>query len=231
MIPKIIHYCWFGGKEKPESVQKCIDSWKAMLPDYEIKEWNESNFDYKAYDFTREAYALKKYAFVSDVARLMALHIEGGIYLDTDVIVLKTFDPFLIHKSFIGRETPCILSTAVIGAEAGTLWVKEFLDGYLPRGKHFIHNDGNLSTEPNTMLLSSMITWTWDSRKVELTIYDQDYFCCKSIQTRAIEVTENSVAIHNFEGSWCGNGKGHLSLKERIKNLLIKVQLRLNKNR
>lgn len=104
MIPKIIHYCWFGRKEKPQQVVRFIEGWKQKLPNYTIKEWNEDNFDVNSCDFTREAYIHKKYAFVSDVARLYALFVEGGIYMDTDVEVIKSFDD-LLHESFlIGYE-------------------------------------------------------------------------------------------------------------------------------
>ena len=92
-IPKIIHYCWFGGKEKPDSVKKCIESWKKFLPDYQLIEWNENNFNIEKLEYTKEAYVAEKYAFVSDVARIEALYQHGGIYMDTDVEVLKTFTP------------------------------------------------------------------------------------------------------------------------------------------
>lgn len=224
MIPKIIHYCWFGKSDKPQSVLDCIATWRKEMPDYEIKEWNEYNFDCRLCDFSMEAYLLKKYAFVSDVARLYALYTEGGIYMDTDVRVVHSFDKYLGYKSFIGRESPCILSTAVIGAEAGTQWVKDFLQSYTVKGKHFILNDGSLAITPNSMLLSSFITWTWDCRKNELTIFNEDYFCCTSYASKKQIITENSVAIHCFKGSWCAVKK--TSLKDRLTNLLLKIRLR-----
>lgn len=98
MIPKIIHYCWFGGAEKPTLIKHCIRSWKKRLPDYEIKEWNESNFDTNMAPFCQEAYTARKYAFVADFCRVYALATEGGIYMDTDIIVLKSFDKYLDHS-------------------------------------------------------------------------------------------------------------------------------------
>ena len=97
MIPKVIHYCWFGRGPKGDLANKCIESWKRFLPDYEIKEWNEDNFDVNMYQYTKEALENKKYAFVTDVVRLYALYTEGGVYMDTDVEVLKSFNPFLHH--------------------------------------------------------------------------------------------------------------------------------------
>ena len=103
-IPKIIHYCWFGGKEKPEQVKKCIGSWKKYLSNYQFMEWNEQNFDVNQFQYTKDAYAAKKYAFVSDVARVKALLEYGGIYFDTDVEVFKSFDDILDAKCLLGFE-------------------------------------------------------------------------------------------------------------------------------
>ena len=102
MIPKKIHYCWFGHGEMPKLAKKCIKSWNKYCPDYEIKEWNEDNFDIDKYPYVREAYDNRKFAFVTDVVRLYAIYTEGGIYMDTDVEVLKPLDPFLKHIAFSG---------------------------------------------------------------------------------------------------------------------------------
>ena len=120
MIPKIIHYCWFGGKEMPELMQKCIASWKQHLPDYELHLWNEQNFDLDRFPYAREAYDNKKYAFVSDVARLWALKEYGGIYLDTDVEVLRPLDDFLHLPAFMGYEDGKLLNPAmgIIGSKS-----------------------------------------------------------------------------------------------------------------
>ena len=105
MIPKIIHYCWFGGKPKPELAEKCIESWKKFCPDYEIVEWNEGNFNINSNLYVKQAYEAKKYAFVTDYVRLYALYTQGGIYMDTDVMVLKPLDEYLNHEAFSGFES------------------------------------------------------------------------------------------------------------------------------
>jgi len=104
MIPKIIHYCWFGKGLMPASQKACIESWKKMMPDYEIKRWDESNFDVNMCQFTKEAYEMKMFSPVSDVARLHALYTEGGIYMDTDVEVFKRFDEYLNYDFFSAVE-------------------------------------------------------------------------------------------------------------------------------
>ena len=115
-IPKIIHYCWFGGKEKPKQVKKCIESWKKHLSDYQIIEWSEKNFDVNQFQYTKDAYAAKKYAFVSDVARVKALLEYGGIYFDTDVEVFKSFDDILDTKCLLGFEEGNYIATSMMGA-------------------------------------------------------------------------------------------------------------------
>lgn len=113
-IPKIVHYCWFGGKEKPEDVKKCIESWKQFLPEYQLMEWNEDNFDIERLQYTREAYTAGKYAFVSDVARVEALYQYGGVYMDTDVEVLKSFNPLLEAQCILGMEEKEYVATSFI---------------------------------------------------------------------------------------------------------------------
>ena len=130
MIPKVIHYCWFGRGKMPEMALKCIESWKKYLPEYKIKEWNEDNFDLDMYPYVREAYDNRKFAFVTDVVRLYALYNEGGIYMDTDVEVLKSLDPFLHHNAFSGFEDDKNIPTGIMASEKGGRWAKENLDYY-----------------------------------------------------------------------------------------------------
>ena len=129
-IPKKIHYCWFGNNELPEEQKKYIETWKKHCPDYEIKEWNEKNFDINSNKYVKEAYEAKKFAFVSDYVRLHALYNEGGIYMDTDIEVLKSFDVFLKHTAFIGFEDLKHIGTGVIGAEKGNKWIRLLLKDY-----------------------------------------------------------------------------------------------------
>ena len=124
MIPKIIHYCWFGGNPLPPLALKCIESWKKYCPDYEIKIWDESNFDININKYATEAYEAKKWAFVSDVARLWVLYNYGGIYMDTDLEVIKPLDEFLYHKAFSGFEDEVNIPTGIIASEKNNNWIK-----------------------------------------------------------------------------------------------------------
>lgn len=208
MIPKLIHYCWFGPQPVPDSVRKCIRSWKTVLPDYEVILWNESNFDYRAFCYSREAYESKKFAFVSDVARLFALKSMGGIYLDTDVEVLKSLDPFLGHPAFTGFERKQFLATGLIGAEKGSAWIEEFLSLY--RDLHFIREDGTQDLTPNVRRITGYMITAHGLRPDNsfqefpglLTVYPEEYFSPLDSQTRKIRKTEHTVAIHHFMGSW-----------------------------
>ena len=196
MIPKVIHYCWFGRKEKPQQVVRFIEGWKQKLPNYTIKEWNEDNFDVNSCDFTREAYIHKKYAFVSDVARLYALFVEGGIYMDTDVEVIKSFDD-LLHESFlIGYEQPHTIGTGFIGASQGDLVISQFLNEY--KIKHFVNSDASFSETPNTTLISNFLI----KNNISVKIYPIDYFCAKNYITGNIQQTPNTYCIHHYAASW-----------------------------
>lgn len=197
MIPKIIHYCWFGKGDKPESVLKCIDTWKLHLPDYKIKEWNESNFDITILPYTLEAYEAKKYAFVSDVCRIYCLLKEGGIYLDTDVEVLKSFDAFLKNDSFIGWETKNRLGTAVIGSTKNAKWLADFYGIY--KDLAFKKKSNSYDIMPNTTRITNFLK-KYDG--VLPQIYPLDFFCAKNYKTKKITITENTVCVHNFAESW-----------------------------
>ena len=202
MIPKIIHCCWFGNKPFPDSVKRCMESWEKYCPDYKIKIWNEENFNYKSMSFSREAYWLKKYAFVSDVARLYALYNEGGIYLDTDVRLLKGFDMLLSNKSFIGLEAPFRLSTAVIGAEKRCLWIKEFNNLY--RYRHFIgiNRRGFIKKKPNTLLLTEFFNSNYPNFFDDVNVLDIDFLCAKLYPSGEYYITDNTIAVHEFSGTW-----------------------------
>src|SRR5699024_8907222 len=128
MIPKIIHYCWFGGNELSKTTKVCINSWKKKLPDYKIIEWNESNFDINSNQYVKEAYQAGRYAFVTDYVRLYVLYHYGGIYMDTDVEVLKSLDSFLKHQAFTGCENEKNSVTGIIGSEKDHEWIKTLLD-------------------------------------------------------------------------------------------------------
>ena len=154
-IPKIVHYCWFGGKEKPDDVKKCIKSWKQHLSDYRFMEWNEKNFDINNLQYTKEAYHAKKYAFVSDVARIEALYQYGGIYMDTDVEVLKPFNSLLDAKCLLGMEEKEYVATSFMAFEKGHSLVKEFIDLY--KNISFYDQNGKIIAGTNVEKLTKML--------------------------------------------------------------------------
>lgn len=207
MIPKIIHYCWFGRNPLPPLAMKCIESWKKYCPDYEIKEWNEDNFDLNSYPYVREAYDKRRFAFVTDVVRLYALYHEGGIYMDTDVEVLKPLDTFLSHHAFSGFEDEVHVPTGIMASEKGGKWAKDNLAYY--NNRHFLKADGgvdlttNVETITNYMLpLGLKQNNTFQDFPGLITFYPKDYFCPKSYQDGQIYLTENTHTIHHFAGSW-----------------------------
>lgn len=200
MIPKIIHYVWFGKGEKPEAVKNCIKSWKEHMPDYEIKEWNEDNFDINYNEFTKKSYEAKKWAFTSDVARLWALYNYGGIYMDTDVMVFQSLDKFLKHSFFTGFENVHYPVTATIGAEKENNLIKEMLDIY--EIKKFETYDNWHDYETNTMIMSDIIGKYFDRDKVEyqekdnMVIYPRETFCSHQ------QLDDNVYTQHLMLGSW-----------------------------
>ena len=183
MIPKTIHYCWFGYGEMPELAQECIASWHNYMPDWEYKLWNEDNFDVAQIPYAKEAYEAKKYAFVSDYVRLWALYNEGGLYLDVDFRVYKPFDELLHWKAFAGFEgskySPLMMG--VIASEPCGEWAKEQLDGY--QGRHFLNGDGSLDLTTNvkfvteTMKLNGFIANGQEQDYKDLHVLPVDFFC------------------------------------------------------
>ncbi len=207
MIPKIIHYCWFGGKTKPKFILKYLKTWECILNDYEIIEWNENNFDINSNLFTKQAYENKKFAFVSDYVRLHALFNHGGIYLDTDVEVLKSFDGFLSKKAFMGFEGDSHIGTALIAAEKNNDVIGEFFKYY--QNKKFILDDGQFDQTPNPQIVSHILSKkglllndTYQVVEKSFEIFPKDFFSAKSYLTGEIIKTSNTVCIHHFEGSW-----------------------------
>lgn len=209
MIPKKIHYCWFGGNPLPESARRYIESWQKYCPDYEIKEWNEDNFDLDLYPYAREAYDNRKFAFVTDIVRLYVLFNEGGIYMDTDVEVTAPLDEFLCHSAFSGFEDATHVPTGIIGSEKGGKWAFENLQYY--NGRHFIKPDGTLDLQTNVITITNNMTANglvlnnqYQDIPGYFTVYPNDFFCPKDYYTEKIKRTENTHAIHHFSRSWCG---------------------------
>lgn len=207
-IPKIIHYVWFGRGKKNSQIEKCIESWRKYLPEYEIIEWNEDNFELNLYEFTKEAYKEKKYAYVSDVVRLHVLYHYGGIYMDTDVEVLKPLDNLLHEHAFSGFQMIDQIPTGIMASEPKNQWYKEQLDYYKDKKfslneveeKHITNVDiiTRISVEKHGLILNN----NYQVLKYGMAIYPMDYFCAKSPSTGKIAVTNNTYTIHHFAGSW-----------------------------
>jgi len=225
MIPKIIHYCWFGHNPLPPLAQKCIASWRKFLPDYEIKEWNEENFDVNQIPYTEQAYRNKKYAFVSDYARFKILHEFGGIYFDTDVEVIKSIDDILAKGAFMGLEQDISEGLACapglgIACEKNDPLMKKLVDSY---------QNYRFELEDQELNLKTVVEYTSDLLKAEgmdihpgilsignFFIYPKEYFCPKPSEFGKIEITENTRTIHHYAGSW-------ISKKQRFANFMINI--------
>ena len=207
IIPKKIHYCWFGNGEKPKFICDCINTWKAVLNDYEIVEWNESNFDININKYVKEAYEQKKYAFVSDYVRVYALYNYGGIYFDTDVTVFKKFDDLLENDSFFFFLEKNYIATSTIGAKKGNKLIKKFLDSY--ENKSFLKEDGSIDTLTNVAIVSKIISdlgvkLDGTFQKVEnlAAVYPQEYFSPYDYINCYSKKTDKSYAMHHFYKSW-----------------------------
>ena len=206
MIPHTIHYCWFGGKPLSTIAQKCIESWKKYCPNYEIIEWNEANFDIKCCNYVREAYEAKRWAFVADYVRLYVLNVYGGIYMDTDVEVIKPLDDILNYEAVSGFETEKTIQTGLMACQKGQKLFAEFLHEY--DNIHFIDSDGTYDTTTNVVrITNACFKYGFvPNNKLQtiqnLTIFPKEYFCPKDYNTGEINITKNTIAIHHFEGSW-----------------------------
>lgn len=207
-IPKIIHYCWFGGAPLPELAVKCIESWKKYCPDYEIRRWDESNFDLNCCRYVQEAYAAKKWAFVSDVARFRILYEYGGIYLDTDVEIIRPLDGILAQGGFMASESNCcdVATGLGIAAPPQLPLYSEIISQYERSGFFQENNAENLTTVVKrvTQILEGhgLEHKNTVQRIAGIIIYPKDFFCPKDLNTGKIEITPNTYAIHHYDASW-----------------------------
>lgn len=227
-IPKIIHYCWFGNNLKPESVLKYIENWKNVLPDYEIIEWNESNFDINVCDYVKQAYEQKKFAFVSDYARLYALYNFGGVYLDTDVEIYKDLEPLLNLAGVVfGFEEFNRIATSTILSEKGNRFIHSFLKDYHTRS--FIE-DGKIVPTTNVEVLTEMLVehgliqngvkQNIIINEEKLVVLEQIYLSPLNYSNRVDNSDYRTFAIHRFEHTW---GSRYDFFKKRIKLIILSV--------
>lgn len=207
-IPKRIHYCWLGRNPKPECVRKCIESWKKYCPDYEIIEWNEDNLDISSHLYSRQAYDEKAWAFATDYFRLWIVFTCGGIYLDTDVQLIRSLDPLLKNKAFIGFESEEQINTGLgFGAEAGSAFLAEQMKVY--DTLVFRNEDGTLNRRPAPEYLTEVASafgLTGDTGKPQTVLdcvcYPREYFSPKDYFTGRTRITRNTYSIHHYASTW-----------------------------
>ena len=235
MTPKVIHYCWFGHNPLPKSAERCIDSWKKFFPEFEIKRWDECNFDVNLIPYTSQAYSRKKYAFVSDYARFWILFNYGGLYFDTDVEVIAPFDQILSKGSFMGREAGTNGKVAPglgLGVGPGHQLYKEILDAY--SHFHFINEDGSMNQKTvvnytTEILVKRGLLIEDIEQEIEgITVYPSRVLCPMDSTTGIIRISPETVSIHHYDCSWLDHGtfkwKLHL-LKNCINRILFRLHL------
>lgn len=227
MIPKIIHYCWFGKKDKPVEVCQYIERWKSRLLDYQIIEWNEDNFDITYNKYVAEAYENRKFAFVSDVSRLYALYNFGGIYLDTDIEIMKSFDDILETSDLIlGFENGGQhIMTAFIAASRENAIIKEFSEYYTNRS--FILENGQFDISPNTDEITKIISRlggimnnTMQKLASNVYVYPEEYFSAFEFKTFSKISTEHTYTVHHFHASWLPK---YVRVRFKLKKIVIKI--------
>ena len=231
MIPPIIHYCWFGDKPLPKYAKKNIESWRKFFPDFEIKEWNENNFDINIIPYTSESYKQKKYAFVSDFARYCVLFNYGGIYFDTDVEVIKSFEDIIERGAFLGiendRDLISVAPGLCMGAYSGMSFYKEIIDFY---SSVYLSSDEKVVpylVKKTTEFLTKDGFKREDKLQhvKEIWIYPNDYFNPLDDYTGKIRITQNTHSIHYYSKSWIknyGTFRNYLSRKYHyIKSLKL----------
>ncbi len=211
MIPKIIHYCWLSNDTYPDNIQKCINSWKKKLPDYKIMLWDLNRSKACTSEWVNEAYSLKRYAFAADYIRFYALYHYGGIYLDSDVEVIRNFDSLLKLPYFIGFDSFGYFEAAVIGCEPQNPWIKECLEYY--KNRHFILQDGVLDTQPLPGIMYNSISKKFVISKLNvnysdyhldknLYVHPYQYFSPKRHDTGKIKNQNYTYTIHHYAMSW-----------------------------
>ena len=220
-IPKVIYYCWFGNGKMPKLSEKCIESWKKYCPDYDIVCINEENFDVTENKYARQAYEAGKWAFVSDYARLKMLYDNGGIYLDTDVEIIKPIDDLIDETGYMGFDDNGVVSTGLgFACEKGNELVGALLDDY--NDISFVLPDGSYDLTPcpdrNTKVLERLGLDTSVKNQIFMGIHfwPEDFFCPMKYYTGKKEITENTYSIHHFCASWTSATSKRTLLLKRI---------------
>jgi mannosyltransferase OCH1-like enzyme len=236
MIPKIIHYCWLSNDPFPDNIKACMDSWKKYLPDYELMLWNFDRFDKKSSLWVKQAFEAKKYAFAADYLRLYALYHYGGIYLDTDVEVIKPFDDLLDLPYFLGEEnslSEIAIEAATIGAEKGCFWIGKCLEYY--KNRRFVLGIGKYDIRTLPFIIKEIITENYlltqvnDKKAIhenerEIYILPVDYFSPKKWNDPTIfNLTKSTYSIHHFAGSW----KKHKTMKEKSREKISIIEIKI----
>lgn len=222
-IPKTIHYCWLSGEAFPYDIDRCVQSWHKYMPDYEFKLWDQNSFDIGCHPYVLEAVELKKYAFASDYIRLWALYEFGGLYFDSDLEVLKAFDPLLDEKAFTGFEVGGRVAAWIFGSEKHNPMIGELLSFY--EKKRFILGDGSMDLTPNTIPVTKALAEKGLRDKNvnqyldDITVYSSDYFSPYNPWTKEKHLTENSYAMHLFKGAWMNDDSNMRFLSDIRKNL------------
>jgi len=210
MVPKIIHYCWFGGNPLPLTAQKCIDSWKKYCPDYEIRVWNEDNFPLSSCNYAEEAYRNKKWAFVTDYVRFDVLYHYGGVYFDTDVELIRGIDDLIQEGPFMAMEgqNECMVATGLgMAADKNNPFIAKILDYY--HHSHFEEENGYLSTRNTVVEIVTNLLKKEGFRNENriqdvagFTIYPPDWFCPLDYSTGVLTITDHTYSIHHYDASW-----------------------------
>ncbi len=226
-IPKIIHYCWFGDKQIDKNSKKFINEWKHKLPEYKFILWNEENSNLQSNDFVKKAYESKQWSFVSDYVRMDVLYKYGGIYLDTDVQIIKAFDENLLEQSFIGFESKDCLGTGTIGVKPKNKIIKKMLNYYNSDDMYDIN--GNIKTIPNTHIITDIavqnglkLNGMMQVINDDMKIYPIEYFSAKDCITRDIIATKDTYCIHHYNGSWFDETQKK-SMRKVLKNIIMKI--------
>ena len=207
MIPRIIHYCWFGRGPKSADALKNIEGWRQLHPDFEIIEWNETNFDTNVCDYVREAYAQRKFAFVSDYARGLALWQMGGVYLDCDVELVGRLDPFLHHVAFWGFEADAYVATSTIGCVPAYPLIRDYLDQYHER--HFVRADGVMDQTTNVVVINHLLgsrglvrNGQQQTLSDQSVVYPMQVFSPLDYIMHVNHRDQSTVAIHHYQHTW-----------------------------